>query len=99
MYWFTWASPAFGGILGSAHALDIPFAFDNLHAPGADMFLGDAGNVTPLAKRFADEITQFAATGKTTWEPFDVFTRATLRLDSTVELLNDPEPELRQLHS
>ncbi len=99
MYWFTWASPAFGGILGSAHALDIPFAFDNLHAPGAEMFLGDAGNVRPLAKRFADEITQFAATGKTTWEPFDVSKRATLRLDTTVELLNDPEPGLRQLHS
>ncbi|MEN9747265.1 MAG: hypothetical protein RL729_1737, partial [Actinomycetota bacterium] len=26
MYWFTWATPAFGGILGSCHALDVPFA-------------------------------------------------------------------------
>ena len=34
MYWFTWSTPAFGGILGSCHALDIPFAFDNLDAPG-----------------------------------------------------------------
>ena len=40
MYWFTWATPAFGGILGSCHALDIPFAFDNLGAPGTDMLLG-----------------------------------------------------------
>lgn len=99
MYWFTWASPAFGGILGSSHALDIPFAFDNLHAPGTDMFLGDAGNVTPLAERFANEITLFATSGTTTWEPFDVSKRATLRLDTTVELLHDPEPELRKLHS
>lgn len=99
MYWFTWASPAFGGILGSAHALDIPFAFDNLHAPGTEMLLGDVAALQPLADRFANEITTFAAAGSPTWSSFDTATRATLRLDLTVEQLHDPEPELRALHS
>ena len=54
MYWFTWASPALGGILGSAHALDIPFAFDNVHAPGAEMMLGDGPELPVLAARFAE---------------------------------------------
>ena len=99
MYWFTWASPAFGGLLGSAHALDIPFAFDNLHAPGTEMLLGDPQSLQPLASRFADEITTFASTGAPTWPSFDTSKRTTLRLDTTIEQLHDPEPELRALHS
>jgi para-nitrobenzyl esterase len=98
MYWFTWASPAFGGILGSAHALDIPFAFDNLDAPGAAMLLGDDATLQPLASRFADEIVAFAAKGAGSWTPFEPAQRATLRLDATLELLLDPEPMLRALH-
>ena len=34
MYRFDWKSPAFGGRIGACHALEIPFAFDNLDAPG-----------------------------------------------------------------
>lgn len=98
MYWFTWASPAMGGILGSAHALDIPFAFDNVHAPGAEFMLGDGPELAGLAARFADEISGFATTGAGSWASFDADRRATLRLDATVELVHDPEPELRALH-
>jgi para-nitrobenzyl esterase len=97
MYWFTWASPAFGGVLGSAHALDIPFAFDNLHQPGIDMLLGDGAERQSIATRFADEISSFSAKGAPSWEPFDTTERATLRIDTTVELLHDPEGELRAL--
>ncbi len=97
MYWFTWASPAFGGILGSAHAMDVPFAFDNLHLPGIGMFLGDGPERQSIATRFADEISSFSVKGAPSWEPFDTTERATLRIDATVELLHDPEPELRAL--
>ena len=97
MYWFTWASPAFGGILGSAHAIDIPFAFDNLDAPRIDVLIGDADNLEPVATRFADEITKFAESGATTWPAFDTSRRATLRLDTKIELIDDPEPSLRAL--
>ena len=97
MYWFTWASPAFGGVLGSAHAIDIPFAFDNLHAPRIDVLIGDADDLAPLATRFADEILGFARGGATTWPAFDTDRRATLRLDTQIELVDDPEPSLRAL--
>lgn len=99
MYWFTWASPAFGGILGSAHALDIPFAFDNLHSPGSEMLLGDVNVIQPLATRFADELVAFASEGSASWDTFDLTERTTLRLDASVERLSDPEPELRVLYS
>jgi para-nitrobenzyl esterase len=100
MYWFTWASPAFDGLLGSAHALDIPFAFDNLDAPGSALMLGDAGleGTHRLAAKFADEIVGFARTGAASWPGFDTVTRPTLRLDTEIDLLHDPEPDLRALH-
>ena len=40
LYQFDFASPAFDGRLGSCHALEIPFVFDNLHQPGVSFFAG-----------------------------------------------------------
>jgi para-nitrobenzyl esterase len=99
MYWFTWQTPAMGGILGCCHALDIPFAFNNLNAPGAEMFLGDGDERQPIADRFSAEITQFAHHGHPSWAQYDTETRATLRIDSRTELILDPEPEIRALFS
>lgn len=97
MYWFTWPTPAFGGILGSCHALDIPFAFDNLDAPGGDTFTGSGPERGAIAQRFADELVDFATHGHPSWAMYDTDTRPTLRIDATVELLHDPESEIRQL--
>ncbi|MFM8856021.1 MAG: carboxylesterase/lipase family protein [Actinomycetota bacterium] len=97
MYWFTWASTAFGGILGSCHALDIPFAFDNLDAPGIDTLLGEHVGKQGIATRFADEITEFAAKGHAAWPSYDPMTRATLRIDEVCEVLDDPESAIRNL--
>lgn len=97
MYWFTWATPAFGGILGSCHALDIPFAFDNLDAPGTDMLLGTEDNRQILATRFADELVQFSSHGHPTWEQFDLATRPTFVMDIETSIIEDPESDIRQL--
>ena len=97
MYWFTWASSAFGGLIGSCHALDIPFVFDNLSAPGIEMLLGDAPGKQQIATRFADEVTAFAAKGAGSWPEYDTSTRTTLRIDDTVEIVDDPESAVRAL--
>jgi para-nitrobenzyl esterase len=99
MYWFTWATPAFGGLLGSCHALDIPFAFDNLDAPGTELLTGDAPDRKLLAERFSTEILHFAKHGHPSWEQFNTLNRPTLRLDTETSLLHDPEPEIRHLFS
>jgi para-nitrobenzyl esterase len=99
MYWFTWQTPAMGGILGCCHALDIPFAFGNLEAPGAEMFLGDGSDRQPIADRFSAEITQFAHHGHPSWAQYDMDTRSTLRIDTKTELILDPEQEIRALFS
>ena len=97
MYWFTWATPAFGGVLGSCHALDVPFAFDNLSVPGTDMLTGDGPERAAIAARFADEIAHFARTSAPTWPAFDTQSRTTLEVNVGFDLLTDPEAEIRRL--
>ncbi len=97
MYWFTWSTPAFGGILGSCHALDVPFAFDNLSAPGTDMLTGDGGERAGIAKRFANEIVQFARTSSPTWDAFETTHRKTLEINAEFVVLDDPEKEIREI--
>lgn len=64
-YLFTYRGAGSGGRLGACHAMDLPFSFDNLDAPGVDVLLGperDAGSAA-LARLVADAWVAFAATG------------------------------------
>jgi para-nitrobenzyl esterase len=99
MYWFTWQSPAFGGILGCCHALDIPFAFDNLNQDGANMFTGDGPERAHVAATFADNIAGFAKTSQAAWPAYDRQDRSTLEINESTEVLSDPESEIRILFS
>jgi len=40
VYLFEWESPAFGAILGSCHALELPFVFGAVHVPVVQVFSG-----------------------------------------------------------
>ena len=48
-YLFTWESPAFGGVLGSCHALEIPFVFGTVHLQGVQMFSGGGDEAFALS--------------------------------------------------
>lgn len=98
-YWFTFASTAFGGVLGSCHALDIPFVFDNATAPGTEFLLGDGEGRGEIADRFAGEVSAFAKGGAASWPAYDTAGRATLRIDHVTEVLHDPESPVRELFS
>ncbi|MEY3744732.1 MAG: hypothetical protein RLZ48_410 [Actinomycetota bacterium] len=97
VYWFTWASTALGGQLGSCHALDIPFAFDNLDAPRVRGLLGHDSDTGNLAAEFADHIVHFAVHGHAAWAQYDRRRGATLRMDVVSELLDHPENEIHSL--
>jgi para-nitrobenzyl esterase len=100
MYRFTWASPAFGGILGSCHALEIPFVWNNLHQQGAAVLTGVEGapsaDVQALAEAMHSTWARFARTGDPGWHPYDA-TRATMQFDVECALAHDPEGDLRAL--
>lgn len=74
-YKFTWPTPAFGGVFGSCHSLEIPFVFDNLHKPGMAQVTGWSGEArgggdgplgdpAALAGAMADAWVAFARHGK-----------------------------------
>jgi para-nitrobenzyl esterase len=97
MYWFTWPTPAFGGVLGSCHAVDIPFTFDNLDAPGISMFTGDAPERADLARDLSSQLVSFATDGTVDWPNFCLARRTTRVFDLEPAILHDPEPEIRAL--
>jgi para-nitrobenzyl esterase len=97
MYWFTWPTPVLGGLVGSCHALDIPFAFDNLSSPRTDGLTGDGAERAAIAKRFADEIVFFAKESVASWPTFDVEVRSTLEINAEFVVLSDPEKEIREI--
>ncbi len=104
-YLFSWASPAFGGMIGSSHSLEIPFVFDNLDRQGVDMFTGgpDAPGRQPLATTMSSAWTAFAhgrspaGPGMPDWPPYDLDTRSTMIFDLQCRVEKDHEPEIREL--
>ncbi|MDX2379129.1 MAG: carboxylesterase family protein [Acidimicrobiia bacterium] len=97
MYLFDQETPQFGGVLGSCHALDIPFAFDNLHRPGVDAFVGTAPGRQQVADRFAEAVVSFACTGEPGWQPYDLTSRTTQRIGPEPAAVSDPGREIRMM--
>jgi para-nitrobenzyl esterase len=68
LYEFAWRSPVLD--LGAAHAIELPFVFDNLDAADAAGILGPEAPRELAAAVHATWI-RFAATGDPGWQPFD----------------------------
>jgi para-nitrobenzyl esterase len=101
MYRFDWASPLFGGLLGACHGLDIGFTFGTHRMP--DNFL--AGNDPPdeLSDQMRAAWVAFASGGDPNHpgiphaDPYEPTRRQTLLLDTPCRVVDDPEPERRQV--
>ena len=68
LYEFAWRSPVMD--IGAAHAMEIPFVFDNLAAPDAAQVIGTEPPAALAAEVHAAWIG-FAATGDPGWQAFD----------------------------
>jgi para-nitrobenzyl esterase len=97
MYRFAWQSPAFGGIFGSSHAMEIPFVFGTLAHPGAVMLTGDGDDRHAVSKAMQQAWLSFARDGDPGWSAYSTSDRATMIFDNTSELQHDPEGHLRTL--
>ena len=62
-YLFTWESPIFGGVLGSCHALEIPFVFGTVANPMVQGFSGGGDDALALSAAMRRAWTSFARTG------------------------------------
>jgi carboxylesterase type B len=95
MYEFAWRSPQFGRRLGAAHGVEIPFVFDTL-PDGTDPLLG-ADPPHQLADAMHTAWVSFATSGEVGWPEYDLGRRATMRFDTTSEVVNDPRSAERAL--
>jgi len=101
-YRFDWETPAFGGRLKAPHSVEVPFVFDTLHV------IGEVHR-TPRAQALADRVSKtwatFARNGDPgsdvipTWPTYAAERRATMLLDDTCKVVNDPDGEVRPLWS
>jgi para-nitrobenzyl esterase len=102
MYSFDWETPAFGGKLKSPHSIDVPFVFDTLGK------IGEAHH-KPRAQALADRVSKtwatFARNGDPAseaiphWPAYTADRRATMLLDDTCKVVDDPDGEVRLLWS
>lgn len=96
MYLFTWPSPAFKGVLGSCHMVELPFVFGNLDVPRAAFFFGSGPAAETLSQRMMDSWIAFAHTGNPNcesipeWKPYNTKTRATMIIGEEFKSENAP---------
>ena len=96
MYEFAWRSPQYNGTLGASHAVEIAFAFDNLDKEGNEPLLG-TNPPQQLADTMHKAWVSFISTGNPGWAKYDLENRATMRFDTTSEVINDPHAVERKL--
>jgi para-nitrobenzyl esterase len=88
MYEFAWRSPQFDGRLGACHALEIPFVFDTLGNETQALWGTDPPQ--QLADTMHAVWVAFATNGDCGWPKYDLSRRATMRFDTTSEVVDDP---------
>lgn len=99
MYYFTWESET-DPKLRSHHALEIPFAFDNVdRSPWA----GTSAKARSLALKMSSAWIAFARDGNPNtpvlpeWPEYDSVQRATMQLDEVCAVVKDPDAAVRRL--
>lgn len=99
MYYFTWRTPARDGKMRSPHALEMPFAFDNVDV--AKPFTGTGPERQALADQMSNAWANFARTGNPNhqglpdWPAYTADRRGTMIFDNECKVVNDPGGEDR----
>ncbi len=95
-YLFTWKSPALGGMLGSCHALEIPFVFGCVDDRLVQRFVGDHPAVAGISQRMQDAWLGFARSGDPAhlelgaWPRYDAARRATMHFGEECRVEDAP---------
>ncbi|MEI1251189.1 carboxylesterase/lipase family protein [Rhizobium aouanii] len=100
MYNFTWTIPWQNGVLGSPHAVDIPFAFGTVNEAGA--MTGAGADAMETSMNMMSAFVNFARTGNPNnerlpeWKPYDSATRTTMLIDASCEAASDWRGDARR---
>ncbi|MEE4362211.1 MAG: carboxylesterase family protein [Pseudomonadales bacterium] len=101
-YLFSWASPALRGRLGACHALEIPFVFGTLDAPGMDRFAGSGPDAEALSAEMIAAWSAFARGGDPAaaigdWLPWDPQRRRTWLPGAATPITDAPQEAQRAI--
>ncbi len=96
VYEFCWPSPVRGGTLGACHFLEIPFVFDTLATPGAELFTGP-----DAPQELADEVhgswVRFISGDDLGWQPYTPASRTVRIFGGQEPIEEDPGRARREL--
>jgi para-nitrobenzyl esterase len=87
--------------MGTPHAADIAFKFDNVQSP--NLFFGSRPERLVASHNFAELWTTFARTGhpaaagQPAWPAYDLTRRATMRIDTVCEVIDDRHKSEREM--
>ncbi len=95
MYRFDHGSPSFGGRLGAAHAVEIPYVFDLLADERSHALIGDAPPQV-AADTAHGAWVRFAADGDPGWPRYTIPDRATALIDEGIIVADDPDGAERE---
>jgi len=90
LYLFSWPSRAFNGRLKATHALEIPFAFDNLGRAGVAAFIGEGEKPQHIADCMHGAWINFINNGDPGWAIYELTDRTTMVFNDTSKAQNDP---------
>ncbi len=90
LYQFNWCSRAFDGKLKATHALEIPFAFDNLDRAGVELFIGPGEKPQHVADAMHSAWTSFINDGNPGWPAYDLKQRATMYFNNESAVVDNP---------
>ena len=100
MYSFEWETPVLGGRMKAPHAMDVPFCFDTIDLTNAT---DGSDTAKTLAATMSGVWAAFARNGVPDhpsiphWPAYTLPERATLMLDASCRIENDPRGEQRAL--
>jgi para-nitrobenzyl esterase len=95
-YLFDWESPAFDGMLGSTHALELPFVFGAVHLPVVQIFSGGGPPADTLSRQMQMAWLAFARRGDPAhegigeWDQWEPGARATMIFGAHTGLTEAP---------
>ena len=99
LYQWNWPSPAYDGMFGAVHAIDVAAVFGNVR----DAILGaGCSEARALSSNLSQAWVAFAAEGRpgaiagAPWPPYDPLRRACLVLDRQTAVSEDPDRALRE---
>ncbi len=101
-YLFTWSSPFLGGILGSAHALEVPFVFGTVAERSVQPYSGGGPAAESLSNSMMRSWLSFASSGDPScdelgvWPAYDAERRPTMVLGVRSGVETDPRSPERE---